>query len=105
MLFSRMAIVLAGAVALAPGAVGAETVKLTLLGVGDVYNYAESNGRCGFARLNAVAKAERAANPNTLYLFDGDMLSPSLLSGFDMGQNTIEFSRAKLTNASNRKYC
>jgi 5'-nucleotidase / UDP-sugar diphosphatase len=70
----------------------AETVKLTLLGVGDVYNYAETNGRGGFARLNAVAKAERAANPNTIYVFDGDMLSPSLQSGFDMGQNTIEFT-------------
>ncbi len=56
----------------------AETVKLTLLGVGDVYNFADEDGRGGFARLNAVAKAERAANPNTLYLFDGDMLSPSL---------------------------
>ena len=70
----------------------AETVKLTLLGVGDVYNYAESDGRGGFPRLNAVAKAERAANPNTLYLFNGDMLSPSLISGFDMGQNTIDFT-------------
>lgn len=70
----------------------AETVKLTLLGVGDVYNYAEEDGRGGFARLNAVAKAERAANPNTLYLFNGDMLSPSLMSGFDKGQNTIDFT-------------
>lgn len=70
----------------------AQTVKLTLLGVGDVYNYAEEDGRGGFARLNAVAKAERAANPNTLYLFDGDMLSPSLQSGFDQGQNTIDFT-------------
>ncbi len=70
----------------------AETVKLTLLGVGDVYNFAEEDGRGGFARLNAVARAERAANPNTLYLFDGDMLSPSLLSGFDMGQNTIDLT-------------
>ncbi|MFZ1347408.1 MAG: hypothetical protein WAS32_10840, partial [Tabrizicola sp.] len=69
---------------------GAETVKLTLLGVGDVYNFEEEDGRGGFARLNAVAKAERAANPNTLYLFNGDMLSPSLASGFDMGQNTID---------------
>jgi 5'-nucleotidase / UDP-sugar diphosphatase len=73
-----------------PGA--AETVKLTLLGVGDVYNYAEEDGRGGFARLNAVAKAERAANPNTIYVFDGDMLSPSLQSGFDLGQNTIDFT-------------
>ena len=70
----------------------AETVKLTLLGVGDVYNYSEEDGRGGFARLNAVAKAERAANPNTIYVFDGDMLSPSLQSGFDMGQNTIDFT-------------
>ena len=69
-----------------------ETVKLTLLGVGDVYNYSEEDGRGGFARLNAVAKAERAANPNTIYVFDGDMLSPSLQSGFDMGQNTIDFT-------------
>jgi len=70
----------------------AETVKLTLLGVGDVYNFEEEDGRGGFARLNAVAKAERAANPNTLYLFNGDMLSPSLASGFDKGQNTIDFT-------------
>lgn len=70
----------------------AETVKITLLGVGDIYNYAEEDGRGGFARLNAVARAERAANPNTLYLFNGDMLSPSLMSGFDKGQNTIDFT-------------
>ena len=70
----------------------AETVKLTFLGVGDVYNFEEEDGRGGFARLNAVAKAERAANPNTLYLFNGDMLSPSLASGFDQGQNTIDFT-------------
>lgn len=37
-------------------------------------------------------QAERAANPNTLYLFNGDMLSPSLASGFDQGQNTIDFT-------------
>ena len=70
----------------------ADTVKLTLLGVGDVYNFAGNGKQGGFARLNAVARAERAANPNTLYLFDGDMLSPSLLSGFDKGQNTIDLT-------------
>jgi 5'-nucleotidase / UDP-sugar diphosphatase len=85
---SRLAVLAAMAVAPA----GAETVKLTLLGVGDVYNFEEEDGRGGFARLNAVAKAERAANPNTLYLFNGDMLSPSLASGFDKGQNTIDFT-------------
>jgi 5'-nucleotidase / UDP-sugar diphosphatase len=83
---------LACVVALVAGPAGAETIKLTLLGVGDVYNFEEEDGRGGFARLNAVAKAERAANPNTLYLFNGDMLSPSLASGFDKGQNTIDFT-------------
>jgi 2',3'-cyclic-nucleotide 2'-phosphodiesterase (5'-nucleotidase family) len=85
---SRLALLIAFAAMPA----GAETVKLTLLGVGDVYNFEEEDGRGGFARLNAVAKAERAANPNTLYLFNGDMLSPSLASGFDQGQNTIDFT-------------
>ncbi len=70
----------------------AEEVKLTILGVGDVYQFNEVKGRGGFARLNAVAKAEKAANPNTLYVFDGDMLSPSILSGIDKGQNTIELT-------------
>ena len=70
----------------------ADPVKITLLGVGDIYNFAGDGTQGGFARLNAVAKAERAANPNTLYLFDGDMLSPSLLSGFDKGQNTIDLT-------------
>ena len=70
----------------------ADPVKITLLGVGDVYNFAGAGAQGGFAKLNAVALAERAANPNTLYLFDGDMLSPSLMSGFDKGQNTIDLT-------------
>jgi 5'-nucleotidase/UDP-sugar diphosphatase len=74
------------------GPVLAENVKITILGVGDVYEFDADDGRGGFARLNAVAKAERAANPNTLYVFDGDMLSPSLLSGVDKGQNTIDLT-------------
>lgn len=85
---------------LAAGAAGAmmftpalaDTVKLTILGVGDVYNFEGDKDQGGFAKLNAVAKAERANNPNTLYVFDGDMLSPSILSGFDHGQNTIDLT-------------
>ena len=67
----------------------AETVKVTLLGVGDVYKFETGRTRGGVARLNAVAKAEREANPNFLYLFDGDMISPSLLSGLDKGENMV----------------
>ncbi len=69
-----------------------QKIKITILGVGDIYNFDAHKGRGGFARLNAVAKAERAANPDTLYVFDGDMLSPSILSGFDKGQNTIDLT-------------
>ncbi|WP_417808466.1 bifunctional metallophosphatase/5'-nucleotidase [Thioclava sp.] len=77
---------------LAAAPIQAETVKLTILGVGDIYNFDGDGERGGFARLNAVAKKERADNPNTLYVFDGDMLSPSLLSGIDEGQNTIDLT-------------
>ncbi len=80
------------AAGLAGPALADETIKLTILGVGDIYNFADHKGRGGVARLNAVAKAERAANPNTLYVMDGDMLSPSLLSGFDKGQNMIDLT-------------
>ncbi len=75
-----------------PAAAEDVKVKLTILGVGDVYNFSDKHGRGGLARLNAVARAERAANPNTLYVFDGDMLSPSILSGFDKGQNMIDLT-------------
>jgi 5'-nucleotidase / UDP-sugar diphosphatase len=74
------------------GPSAAETVKITLLGVGDVYKFDGGKTRGGMARLNAVARAEKAANPNTLYLFDGDMFSPSLMSGLDKGENMVKLS-------------
>lgn len=88
----RNSLLAAGALALSAGSAHSETVKITLLGVGDVYKFEGSKTRGGMARLNAVARAERAANPNTLYLFDGDLLSPSLLSGFDKGENMINLT-------------
>ncbi len=88
----RLAAVAASTLALAAGLAGADTIKLTILGVGDLYNFDAGKDRGGFARLNALAKAEKAANPNFLYVFDGDMLSPSLLSGLDKGENTIQLT-------------
>ncbi len=70
----------------------ADDVKITIVGVGDIYDFEGAGPRGGFARLNAVARAEKAANPNTLYLFDGDMFSPSLLSGIDQGSNTVQLT-------------
>ena len=67
----------------------AQTVKLTLLGVGDIYNFDNGKVRGGPARLNAVVKREKAINPNFFFAFDGDLLSPSLLSGIDKGENMV----------------
>ena len=90
--FVRNSLLAAVALALSAGAVRAENVKITLLGVGDIYKFDGSKSRGGVARLNAVARAEKAANPNTLYLFDGDMFSPSLLSGLDKGENMVKLT-------------
>ncbi len=94
MRMTKLAIALGTAIltASAVAPVKAETVKLTILGVGDIYSFGGAKDRGGFARLNAVAKAEKAANPNTIYVFDGDMFSPSLLSGFDKGAHTVELT-------------
>src|SRR3569623_1826626 len=73
----------------------ADDVKITIVGVGDIYDFEGAGPRGGFARLNAVAKAEKAANPFTLFVFDGDMISPSLLSGLDYGSNTIQLTNVE----------
>ena len=91
----RLGAALLGTSILAAGFVApvyAETVSFTILGVGDIYNFADHKGRGGFARLNAVARSLREHEANTIYVFDGDMLSPSILSGFDKGQNTIDLT-------------
>ena len=82
-----IAALLAGATLISPAL--AETVNLTLLLTNDIYKFDSAAERGGFARLNAVVKAERAKGGNVIYAHAGDMLSPSLLSGFDQGANTI----------------
>lgn len=69
-----------------------ETINVTILGASDMdsFDTGVDGPRGGYARLNAVVKAEKAANPNTLYLYAGDLISPSLLSGIDKGKNAIE---------------
>lgn len=62
----------------------------TLLLVNDLYRMSETQGRGGFARLNAIVKAERARGVPLLYAHAGDTLSPSLMSGFDQGAHIIE---------------
>lgn len=67
----------------------AETVNITFLLTNDIYKVDNTTGRGGFARLNAVIKAERARGTNVIYAHAGDLISPSLLSGLDQGEHTI----------------
>lgn len=74
----------------APAQASAGPAMVTLLLVNDIYKMGEENGRGGFARLNAIVKAERARGVPLLYVHAGDMFSPSLMSGFDQGAHTVE---------------
>lgn len=82
-----IAALLSAATFLTPAQAG--TVNLTFLLTNDIYNVENETGRGGFARLNAVVKAERAKGGNVIYAHAGDLVSPSLLSGFDEGEHTI----------------
>lgn len=87
--FCKFAIIaLVGFAGLVPSA-RAETVNFTLLLTCDVYKVDNISERGGFARLNAAVKAERSKGGHVVYVHAGDLISPSLLSSFDMGEHTI----------------
>ncbi|MEL6505537.1 MAG: bifunctional UDP-sugar hydrolase/5'-nucleotidase [Pseudomonadota bacterium] len=46
--------------------------------------------RGGVARLAAVVKGERAKGGNSVFVFPGDLLSPSILAGFDKGEHMVK---------------
>ncbi len=79
----------AGLIAAGTGQAFAATPTFTLLLVNDIYAMGEAEGRGGFARLNAVVKAERARGVPLLYAHAGDCFSPSLMSGFDRGAHIV----------------
>lgn len=80
----------ASVLAAGAGAALAGTPTFTLLLVNDIYAMEAVEGRGGFARLNAVVKAERARGVPLLYAHAGDSFSPSLMSGFDRGAHIVE---------------
>lgn len=69
---------------------------ITLLHLNDVYEYScVDDGRKGsFARLETLRQQALKANPNTLFLFSGDTLSPSVASSFFRGRQMIEMWNA-----------
>lgn len=76
--------------ALAQAASQGATPTFRLLLVNDIYKMNEVAKKGGFARLAAIARAEKAGPVPCFYAHAGDMYSPSLMSGFDQGAHTVE---------------
>ena len=98
---------LAALLFLAPAAAAAETTKITFLHVNDVNEIEPRRGAGGFAPLMTLLERERAASVHTITTFGGDLLSPSLLSGFTKGAHMVELMNAIGTDvavAGNHEY-
>src|SRR5690349_16194635 len=72
----------------------AQTTRLTFLHTNDNYEIVPTKGWGGFAQLMTLLKEERRGSPNALVTFGGDLLSPSLMSGFQKGAQMIELMNA-----------
>ncbi|MEP6820673.1 MAG: 5'-nucleotidase C-terminal domain-containing protein [bacterium] len=68
------------------------TVRVTLLQVNDVYQFApvDEGTRGGLARLLTMKKAIEKESPNTLFLLSGDTISPSVESITYKGAQMID---------------
>ncbi|MBF0609539.1 MAG: 5'-nucleotidase C-terminal domain-containing protein [Magnetococcales bacterium] len=71
------------------GAEGADK-KLTFLHVNDVYELQPRDGLGGVAYLGTILREYRQKDPQLLFTFGGDLLSPSLLSGLVKGGQMVE---------------
>ena len=69
----------------------ADTVRVTLLQVNDVYQIApvDRGKRGGLARVAALRKEIAAESPHTLYVLGGDTLAPSVASNIFKGRQMI----------------
>ena len=65
--------------------------RITFLHINDIYEMAPREGQGGgLARVKTLVDREKKANPNTLLIVSGDILSPSLISSLDQGSSMIE---------------
>ncbi len=67
----------------------AEKINVSFIVASDM-DTMSGKDRGGVARLAAVVKAERAKGGNSVFVYPGDLLSPSILAGFDKGAHMIE---------------
>src|SRR5918997_4751074 len=67
-------------------------VKVTLLQVNDVYQFApvDQGKSGGLGRVLTLKKSIQQENPNTLFLMAGDTISPSVESISEKGKQMIE---------------
>jgi len=74
------------------GAAFGQNVRITILHVNDVYQFAPVEGgkRGGLARLMTLKKAAMAENPNTIFTLGGDTLSPSVETRTYRGAQMID---------------
>ena len=73
------------------GGGAAETVRVTLLQVNDVYQISpvDKGRRGGLARVATLRRQIQADSPHTLYLLGGDTLAPSVASNIFKGRQMI----------------
>lgn len=67
----------------------AEKVNVSFIVASDM-DTMSGKERGGVARLAAVVKAERAKGGNSVFVYPGDLLSPSILAGFDRGEHMVK---------------
>jgi 2',3'-cyclic-nucleotide 2'-phosphodiesterase (5'-nucleotidase family) len=79
---------------LLPLAALAQSVKVTLLQVNDVYEIAPVRGKGGLAELATLLKLERTLNPDTVTVVAGDFLSPSIMSALTKGAQMVDLFNA-----------
>lgn len=72
----------------------ADEKKVTFVHVNDVYELQPRNGLGGVAYLETILKEYRQKDPQMVFTFGGDLLSPSLLSGMAKGAQMIEATNA-----------
>jgi len=92
------AILFAGLAPLEPGPIASAQqqrecpVRVTLLQVNDVYQFAPVDGgaRGGLARILTLRKQIMSESPHTLFLMAGDTISPSIESNTYKGKQMIE---------------
>jgi 5'-nucleotidase / UDP-sugar diphosphatase len=93
-IFRRLVCIVVVASVLGAAPAAAQSTRITFVLVNDIYTMAaqampDGRQRGGYARLAAVAKAERAKGGHVIFAHAGDMLSPSIMSGFDRGVHVI----------------